>query len=102
MNLRSTFHYSKIWNSPPQQRIFAFLRQRGKQGATGLEIEQACGIRNAATWISSINKNLELHGWVEFPQGEMIVECRYERETENGARVYRYYLRGRGEQIGKP
>ena len=95
---RPGFHYARIQNSDSQKRIFAFLRMRGRRGATGLEIEQACSVRNAATWIAMINRNLRDHGWLEFGPGQAEVDCRYERETEEGAKVYRNYLIRCGEQ----
>ena len=74
------FHWTKYDNSQAQQKIYAYLKQCGSIGATTRDLNLTCDVQNVATWISMLKKN-----------GKEIVR-RYERETDNGSRVHRYFL----------
>ena len=77
-------HFARIDHSPRLQRMLAFLRERGREGATGLEIARGCDVLNPATYCSELRSN------------GIAVECRYERATDSGQRVFRYFL---GEHV---
>ena len=72
----------KIETCKTLQDIHSFLEFKGTSGATTKEIADAVGCENAATWISALRQN----GYV--------IECKYERLTEDGKKVYRYKLLG--------
>ena len=74
-------HFARLEHSPRLQRIKAFLERCGSSGATGLEIATECRVLNPATYISELRFN------------GLDIECRYERDTVQGRRVYRYFLR---------
>ena len=76
------FHLVKIDGSKPLQRIVAYLGDRGELGATGLEVATQCRVLNVATWVSHLRR-----------QG-IPIETVFDRTTEEGARVYRYFFRG--------
>ena len=73
-------HFAKVAESPRLQRMLAFLRSRGQDGATGREIVVNCEVLNPATYCSELRRN------------GFNVECSHERTNDNGARVYRYRL----------
>lgn len=73
-------HAAKLDDSPRLQRVLAFLRERGKAGATGAEFFIHAGAMNPGTTASELKAN-----------GHPCV-CKYERTAESGARIYRYTL----------
>ena len=83
MNGVKTGHIHKIniETSAPLQRLRDFLRKCGERGATTAEIAEATGLMSISTWLSHL-------GHIGIPY-----EKRYEGQTTNGNRVYRYWLR---------
>jgi hypothetical protein len=71
---------AKLENSKRLQAILALLRDRGATGATTREISEASGALNPATEVSALRHN------------GVAVRCEFERKTETGSRVYRYWL----------
>ncbi len=78
--MRPGFHVSNLDRSPAQRRVLAYLRDKGASGATTAQISRDANVQNVATWVSHLKAN------------GIDVVCRYEGETEDGARVYRYWL----------
>ena len=74
-----TFHHSTL-DSPRLAKLLAFLRERGAQGATTLEICQHCCSTRASSDVSEARAN-----------GVKFVE-KYEGQNENGRRITRYFL----------
>ncbi len=73
-------HAGKVATSPKLQRILAFLRERGAQGATSLEITQACGTCAAATDVSALRHN----GYA--------IDCERDQTHDPARRVWRYRI----------
>ena len=78
--MKPGFHVSKLESSPAQQRVLAYLRDCGSRGATTLEINAECQVQNVATWVSALRHN------------DIDIVCRYQGQSEQGAKVYRYWL----------
>lgn len=78
MNTR-TFHHGDL-NSPRIAKLLAFLKERGKQGATSIEISDVCCTPRSASDVSELRAN------------GIGVTCRHESTSEAGRRIYRYTL----------
>ena len=75
-----SFHASPLQSSR-MQRLLTFLRARGSQGATTLEINERCDSTRASSDVSELRAN------------GLRVVASYEGKTESGRRVHRYALR---------
>lgn len=75
-----SLHYAKLAHSPRLQRLLALLQRRGRTGATSLEIAIECRTVAAATCVSELRSN-----------GYDVLAVQ-ERDTDSGAKVYRYRL----------
>ena len=73
-------HFAKLEDSARLKSILAFLRYRGKQGCTTLEICQHCNSTRASSDLSELAAN-----------GVGIVH-RFEGVNGNKRKVYRYWL----------
>ena len=60
--------------------ILEFLQERGTSGATTAEVCEYCGTLNAATCVSELRHS-----------GYNVV-CKREGISEEGRRIYRYYM----------
>ena len=78
---RPGFHVAPLANSPAQMRVYAFLHDRGRYGATTAEINELAHVQNVATWMSALR-----HNGVDY-----VRVC--EGENGYGARVHRYWLK---------
>jgi len=67
------------------REVRAFLRSRGSQGATGLEIHALSGTLNLATLMAELRRAL-----ISTP--EEIPAARYEGRSRNGRKIYRYRI----------
>lgn len=81
-------HAAKLEKSPRLQGILAFLRERGARGATGWEILEKFQVMNPGTEVSALRQN------------GIQVDCKQERVTETGRKVYRYTLVEERKQAG--
>lgn len=79
-------NHARLSTSPRMQKLLAFLRGRGKQGATSLEIAQEVPTVAPATEVSALRHN----GYT--------VEQGYEGRTASGAKLHRYRLIERGQR----
>jgi hypothetical protein len=77
------FHAARVEKSPQLQRVLAVLERAGANGIDGLALEREANVRAGATRVSELRHN----GYE--------IEARYIRTSESGAKVWRYYLRGR-------
>lgn len=77
---RPGFHFTKIENSKPLQRVLALLKDHIEDGVTGMEILRHANVLNPATVISHLRHN------------GCQIDCRYQGKSESGAQVYRYWL----------
>ena len=73
-------HYGRIEKSRRLQRLLAYLRMRGKWGATSMNLSSELHRCSIATDISELRRN----GYQ--------VNCEYLRTTSNGSRVHLYTL----------
>ena len=68
-------------DSPRLYAVLALLRERGKRGATTLELHQVTNDMAPATTVSELRAN------------GVTVDCRYEgKHAETGRKIYRYTL----------
>ena len=67
-------------DSPRLAPVLAFLRQRGDQGATTAELRELANSMAPHTDVSELRAS------------GLTITCQYERMTEEGRKVYRYYL----------
>ena len=79
-------HAANIETSERLQKLLYLLKTKAFAGATSLEITQALGILNPGTEVSALRHN----GYD--------VECKYDRTTDAGAKVYRYFLYEGGQK----
>jgi len=73
-------HAAKLDSSPRLQRFLAYLQKVGESGATGLELVAETRNLNAHTSAAELRAN-----------GIRVI-CRFDRMSEDGGRIYRYYL----------
>lgn len=76
----STFHAARVSGSPQLQSLLGALRRHGIHGATSIELQDECRIVAVGTRVSELRHN----GYD--------VQCKYERKTDSGAKIYRYTL----------
>ena len=74
-----TFHNGTL-ASPRIAQLLAFLKERGKQGATSIEISDVCCTPRSTSDVSELRAN------------GIGVTCRHESTSEAGRRIYRYVL----------
>ena len=74
-----TFHHSTL-DSPRLKKLLAFLRERGAQGATSIEISDVCYTPRSASDVSELRAN------------NIPVLARYEGKSGEGRKIYRYVL----------
>ena len=79
-------HFAKLEKSKRLQRIYRLLLERGRLGATTLEITQLCDTVCAGSGVAELRAN-----------GKRI-RAVAERETRTGRRVFRYFLEAGKEQ----
>jgi len=84
--MEGRLHRTKTENSDRHKRVLRFLRERGPRGATTREISRTCEVYGLSATISELRAN------------NYQIDCRYERETENGRKVHRYFLVEAGQQ----
>ena len=75
-----SMHFGSVDSCPRLKSILGLLLARGLEGATTLEIHEISGSMAPSTDVSAIRH-----------QGYSI-DCKYERRTETGKKVYRYAL----------
>lgn len=73
-------HVAKLEKSKRLQAILSLLRERGPAGATTREISEFSGALNPATEVSALRHN------------GVSVSCEYQGRTDNGSKVYRYWV----------
>ena len=80
--MKPGFHAASLAGSKPLQRVLQFLRMFGKTGITTAILAEYANVQNVATWVSALRHN------------GFDIECKYEGQSNDGARIYRYWLRG--------
>ncbi len=81
----NSFHYARIEKSKRLQRVLELLRQRGRTGATGREINHLCDVLNPGGACSELARN------------GFTIACKFIGTSDAGRKVYRYSLRGRNK-----
>ena len=79
---RHSFHASDIKKSVKLQRVLKYVKEH--RGCTGLEIDKACKVRNAAQWVSALR--LERNGGHD-------IKCHFSHTTAEGGRVWKNFYR---------
>ena len=74
-----TFHHSNL-DSPRLQKLMAVLRERGKSGATTLDLAACCYSTRPSSDVSELRAN------------NVPIKTTFEGTNENGRKVYRYAL----------
>lgn len=77
------FHSANPSRSKRVMRALFFVKDAGKAGRTGLEIQQFTGSLDAGKELREARN----HGY--------IIDCEYQHLTPEGRKVYRYFYRGR-------
>jgi hypothetical protein len=79
-------HYARVETSARLNAVLGALRAYGKIGATTLQIQMLSKSLNVSTDVSALRHN-----------GVPIV-CEYAGRTEEGGKVYRYWLQDKHEE----
>ena len=77
----------KLARSVPLQHLLACLRDAGRRGMTGAEVQAATKTLNVGTLVAELRANGFEIAW------------RLEGRTASGAKIGRYTLRENGEQL---
>lgn len=85
----NTFHHGTL-ESPRLAKLLAYLKQRGDDGATTLELAQGCYSTRPSSDVSELRAN------------GVLIETLFEGVNENGRRVHRYRLIEREENEPHP
>ena len=78
--MKTGMHFGDVDSCPRLKSILGLLMSRGLAGATTLEIHEISGSMAPSTDVSAIRH-----------QG-YVIDCKYERRTDEGKKVYRYAL----------
>lgn len=78
-------HKARLKTNLRLQRVLAFLRERGKAGATGREIIRNCEVVALTAAISELRQN------------GIVIDCKREKQLAGGT-VYRYRVLEKGQQ----
>lgn len=77
---RGGLHYARLDKSPRLKRLLAYLRTRGDQGATTMEIIVGASVAAVNSAIAELRAN------------GFTINCQPEGATDDGMRIYRYRL----------
>ena len=88
VNSHGTIHFARLSASPRLQRFRDYLLKKGNDGATGLELVAETQTLNPHTSAAELRAN------------GIRVECDYQKTQDNGAKIYRYFLREKEAQNG--
>lgn len=91
-----TFHHADVKTSARLQAVYNFVRARGSEGATSMEIVRWASVVNPSGAASEINASLRDHGIPEEIVGEEV------EGTESGRRIWRFTWKKKGELFCQP